>query len=106
MEPVEYDNLDSLHSLVGDNQLFRTWGYELLRKDGWVRIIVRECLHGPLKGRFQARPHFQFSSQSDEFKGEGFTHNQALTACLKNIKDVQVHRELPDDDSDPDWSPI
>lgn len=105
MEPEEKDNSDSLHLLLGDDQLFRTRAYDLLRKDGVIRIIVREGLHGSHKGKFQARPHFQFSSQSEEFMGEGLTTTQALAECLKNIKDVQVDRQIPDhDDSDPDWS--
>lgn len=102
---MEREEKDALAAILGEDQLFRTSVYDLLRKDGWVQIIVREGLHGPHKGKFQARPRIQLSLQHEDFLGEGNTATQALTTCLTKIKHVQIQKHIPDhDDSDPDWS--
>ncbi len=102
---MQTEEPDVLTSAFGEDSLFRISQYDLHRNDGTVRIIIRECLNGPQEGKFFARPQLQLLSQFKEVWGEGISEAQALSQCVRNLKDVQIQKSIPDhDDSDPDWS--
>lgn len=81
------------NSLLKKNELLTkiSW-YELGRKEGYVRIMVHEVLIQNdiyLDSKFVAIPmSYDGIGLKKKFHGNGSTEKEALSDCLKKLKDV------------------
>ncbi len=69
--------------------------YNLIRIDRMIHIDIHERLAGKLAGNYIAVPNLITVIAGSQYQGVGETEEEALSDCLKKIKDVSIEELFP-----------
>jgi hypothetical protein len=76
------------YNIKDEELLARVHKYEIIRKDGHLRIDVLEIIAGKSSEKFIAVPNLVIETASSAYHGFGDSEEAALQDCLNKIKKV------------------
>ena len=80
-----------MYDIKDEDLLARVHKYEIIRKDGHLRIDVLEIIAGKSSKKFVAIPNLMIETAESAYHGFGDSEEAALQDCLKKIKEVPAN---------------
>lgn len=84
-----------MFELNRDDVLTRVTKYHWMSSGRSIHIDVHETISGKLAAQFVAVPSMVLVISRPEYQGTGNTAEEALTDCIKKIRDVDINDIFP-----------